>query len=125
MSEISFKQGDDCEEIGDIKRKFASLDRYSGEPSWTFDEELRRAICRFQLKRKLAPTGICDTATWNALDKSAGSLFSETFQYELDALRGTPASSVRPAAGSQVIQRAHGLDLAGLAFSGGGIRSAT
>jgi len=126
MSDISFKQGDQGEEISDIARKLACLGFYAGPRTLTFDDKLQEAITAFQAKHKLPQNGICDTATWTKLDAEAGSLYSETFQYELDALRGvSPPAGVRPAAESAVIERAHGLNLAGLAFSGGGIRSAT
>ena len=125
MSEISFKLDDQGEAIADIQRKLACLEFYSGPRSGRFDNELRDAILAFQSEHKLPCTGICDTATWTRLNEMAGSLWSETFQYELDALRGTVPADVAPAAESQVIRRAHALGLAGLAFSGGGIRSAT
>ena len=125
MSEISFKQGDESEAIGDIQRKLASLGLYAGPRSGTFDKQLSDAIAAFQARNGLDPTGVCDDATWHQLDEVAGSVFSETFQYELDALRGMPPSGVRPAEESKVIARAHAQQLAGLAFSGGGIRSAT
>ena len=126
MSGISFKQGDQGEEIGDIQRKLACLGLYAGAQTKVFDDTLRVAVTQFQQAQNLPASGICDTATWNRLDDKAGSLFSEAFQYELDALRGRPADlGIRPAAQSDVIRRAHNLNLAGLAFSGGGIRSAT
>jgi peptidoglycan hydrolase-like protein with peptidoglycan-binding domain len=126
MSEISFKQGDQGEEIGDIQRKLACLEFYTGPQTKLFDARLRAALTAFQLKHDLPASGVCDTTTWTRLDEEAGSLFSETFQYELDALRRTPPPvGVRPAAESKVIERAHASTLAGLAFSGGGIRSAT
>ncbi len=126
MSETRFKKGDQGEEIGDIQRKLACLGIYTGARSKWFDDPLQTALTQFQQAQKLPATGVCDTATWNKLNDEVGSLFSETFQYELDALREPPADlRIRPAAESDVIRRAHDLNLAGLAFSGGGIRSAT
>jgi peptidoglycan hydrolase-like protein with peptidoglycan-binding domain len=126
MSEISFSPGDRGEKIGDIQRKLASLALYSGAHTQVFDEALQQSVIAFQAAQKLPKTGICDAVTWRRLDAEAGSVFSETFQYELDALRGaTPPAGVDPAAESSVIGRAHDLNLTGLAFSGGGIRSAT
>ena len=125
MSEISFKEGDKGEEIGDIQRKLACIGLYAGPRSAAFDKSLHAAVCAFQKRHKLPENGVCDTDTWKKLDEVAGSVSSETLQYELDALRGAPPSGVRPASESKVIARAHALKLAGLAFSGGGIRSAT
>ena len=125
MSEISFTLGDEGEVIADLQRKLSCLDIYTGPRSGKFDAELREAVAAFQTKCELPSTGICDTTTWTRLNEAAGSLWSETFQYELDALRGKVPAGVAPAAESQVIRRAHELGLAGLAFSGGGIRSAT
>ncbi|MDB5964087.1 MAG: hypothetical protein JWQ72_587 [Polaromonas sp.] len=125
MSMISFKQGDESEAISDLQRKLAGLGFYDGPRSGRFDKPLMSAIVAFQVKNGLNPDGACDNATWRQLDEVAGSVFSETFQYELDALHGMPPTGVRPAEESKVIARAHAQQLAGLAFSGGGIRSAT
>ena len=125
MSTINFKQGDESEAIGDIQRKLAGLGLYVGPRSGKFDKNLSDAISAFQVKYKLEANGVCNEATWCQLDEAAGSVYSETFQYELDALRGMPPSGVRPAEESKVIARAHAHQLSGLAFSGGGIRSAT
>ena len=125
MSEISYKLDDQGEAIADIQRKLSCLEFYEGPRSGVFDAEVRAAVLAFQAEHKLLASGICDTATWTKLNETAGSLWSETFQYELDALRGAVPAGVAPAAESQVIQRAHALSLTGLAFSGGGIRSAT
>ena len=126
MNEVTFMLGDQGERIGDIQRKLACLGLFAGKQTLKFDDSLREALIEFQRARKLPPNGECDTATWNELNDQAGSLFSEAFQFELDALRGqTTDEGVRPAAESEVIRRAHDLNLAGLAFSGGGIRSAT
>ncbi|MEO8345205.1 MAG: peptidoglycan-binding protein [Betaproteobacteria bacterium] len=124
MSETGFNL-DHPEKVADIQRKLACLGLHAGPRSGTFDEATRVAIKAFQRKHKLDPTGVCDETTWYRLDDAAGSLWSETFQYELTALRGVPPDGVRPAAESEVVQNAHAQCLAGLAFSGGGIRSAT
>lgn len=65
---------------------------------------------------------------WNDLNAAAGSTFAEVFQAELDALDGNGErvdAPVGPAALHAVNQRARSRKLAGLALSGGGIRSAT
>jgi hypothetical protein len=61
---------------------------------------------------------------WPRLNARAGTVFSEVFQFELDALDGD-LGGARPARLSDVYRRAQRRKLAGLAFSGGGIRSAT
>jgi peptidoglycan hydrolase-like protein with peptidoglycan-binding domain len=71
----------------------AGLGFYSGPRTQEFDKKLHEAIATFQAKHKLPRSGMCQP---------------ETFQYELDALCGTPPpAGVRPAAESEVIQRAH------------------
>ena len=97
-----------------IQRKFAGLSFYVGPGSGKFDTPLRHAIAAFQARNDLNPSGACDSATWHQLDEVAGSVFSEILQYELDALRGMPSNGVRPIEESQVIARAHSLQLAGL-----------
>ncbi len=62
---------------------------------------------------------------WAELNQRAGSAFCEVFQYELDALSGQVPDATSPASPAAVNWRAHKQQLAGLAFSGGGIRSAT
>ncbi len=159
---------DNSEQIADIQRKLASLGLYHGPRTEKLDD-LRTALQVFQRQTRITPPlrrdGVCDQATWNALNQEAGALFSEVFQYELDGLRPAPQpdasnmpalpeavhspSSVqahatvqapaaahlsatasgmpalRPARKREVMARAHASCLAGLALSGGGIRSAT
>jgi hypothetical protein len=122
--------------IRDIHRKLASIkDQLPhssrafliGKSSSVFTADMQLAVKAFQKRHKeLRQDGICDRGTWEKLDEEAGSLFPEVWQYELDALSGPEIPfGVRPAQEDQVIAAAHGASLAGLAFSGGGIRSAT
>jgi hypothetical protein len=184
--------------ISDIHRKLASIKNdlkgelseadykfLSGKTTSRFDTRMESAVNAFKRTHGLKADGICDADTWNLLNKIAGSLYSEVWQYELDALsarralskeqagsqaisgawsQGAPVSAepisghgsaklqqkpaapeplpadpievittgaqrdvlkVRPADEDKVIGRAHDAALAGLAFSGGGIRSAT
>lgn len=77
-------------------------------------------------KRFLADRGQSGNADpWPLLTECGGTTFSEVFQRELDALEGRADAEPGPADLAQVNERAHKTRLAGLAFSGGGIRSAT
>jgi predicted acylesterase/phospholipase RssA len=194
---LPFQLNEDGKWISDIHRKLASIkeelrseltpDDYtflSGKTTTRFDTSMASAISAFKRKHKLENNGVCDEKTWHLLDAKAGSVYSEVWQYELDALaarralseespgsssltgpwvhgdaepgateqqersersqapavaEATPAEqieviragaerkvlTVRPADEDKVVMRAHGAELAGLAFSGGGIRSAT
>jgi hypothetical protein len=129
--------------VEDMQRKLASLDpgtvrgvealqkmrcapRGAAAAPASYGQETEDAVNGFKRRYKLGPEdGVCDEATWHALNLQAGSVFSEVWQYELDALGDDPVPpGVRPAA-ADLTARAHKKQLAGLAFSGGGIRSAT
>lgn len=114
--------------IRDIRRKLASL-KYledKGKCTSAFSTELFEALKAFQADHQLEQHGKCDGPTWQKLDELAGSVFHETWQYELDALDpAAPAAEIGPADEDAVIAKAHARNLAGVAFSGGGIRSAT
>ena len=130
--------------VADLQRKLASLDPREvreikllqkmrcalpdggGAPSGEYGPETVAAINGFKRRYGLgAEDGQCDEATWTELNLQAGSVFSEVWQYELDAFEGGPVPpDVKPAS-DDLPQRAHREQLAGLAFSGGGIRSAT
>lgn len=195
---LKLKAEDRCKGkyISDIHRKLASIreqlkarlsdDGYQylcGKSATIFDEKMRDALIAFQRTFEVKGSegeGVCDIETWERLNKEAGSVYSEVWQYELDALRERgvlataglypkqesvqretedmraaredakleaahdPAKNadpkqveiikiaktdkelkVQPADEDDVIQAAHAAQLAGLAFSGGGIRSAT
>ena len=197
---LPFQQGAQGKHIADLHRKLASIrdqlkdkldpagyEFLCGPSTLLFDERMREAIIAFQDQFKLTQDGkgSCGDATWNLLNEKAGSIYSEVWQFELDALRlrknlsyaelqasrknGAPQSEetraaaqdadaramssaggaepaaepaaepvhvadpgakdrrlkVHPADEDDVIRTAHAAELAGLAFSGGGIRSAT
>lgn len=82
--------------------------------------DFARAMERFRRDENLQRTD----DPWPRLNARAGTVFSEVFQFELDALDGD-LGGARPARLSEVYRRAQRRKLAGLAFSGGGIRSAT
>ena len=115
-----------------IQRKLSSSGHYPGGQHGRYDNETVTALIAFQQKHKLPRTdGFCDDHTWWQLNQESGTIFSEVFQWELDALDEEGSDVIpdkadpRPAAESEVIARAHKNQLFGLAFSGGGIRSAT
>jgi hypothetical protein len=152
---ISFRLNDTGPAVADLQRKLASLDRRdvpeiaalqqqrcaaadgATGPCAIYDATLAAAINGFKRRYGLGEEdGVCDAATWQALNLQAGSVFTEVWQYELDALAAAPdfntPDSTAPAAPTAVAPtapglaaRAHAQQLAGLAFSGGGIRSAT
>ena len=141
------------EEFADVRRKLICLDipcttneidvaRLDDEKK--LQEDIAPAIKAFQenpeYRNKFpaleqAILGCCDFYTWDALKDQAGILFSEAAQWELDRLDEAcdppqsyiipTAHAVKPAIESAVYQRAHKSNLFGLAFSGGGNRSAT
>lgn len=78
------------------------------------------ALARFRKDYKLAPG-----QEWETLAKLGGYTFGEVFQYEIDALAGWVPDPKGPPPQSDVYRNAHAATLSGLAFSGGGIRSAT
>ena len=115
-----------------IQRKLGRSGHYRGGQHGRYDNATVTALIAFQQKHKLPRTdGFCDDRTWWQLNQDSGTIFSEVFQWELDALDEEGSDVIpdkadpRPAAESEVIARAHKNQLFGLAFSGGGIRSAT
>lgn len=130
MSPDEFSIIDHSDQVADIQRKLTTLRLYQGPRTQSL-ADLHDALAAFQKKYRrrypaMARDGWCDLATWYALNQEAGSLFSEVFQFELTGLRTPKApEQVAPAQKDEVIAHAHQAKLAGLAFSGGGIRSAT
>lgn len=196
---LPFQLGAEGKHIADLHRKLASIredlkDKLNvsgyqflcGKSTTIFGDSMRDAIIAFQEKFDVphAAKGICDGATWDLLNEKAGTVYSEVWQFELDALKlrkdlsyadlmtsqkdrapqsaearaaaqdakaraqssanlarpaeaveepaqildpGQPGKplKVQPADEDEVIKTAHAAELAGLAFSGGGIRSAT
>ncbi|MDL2358387.1 MAG: peptidoglycan-binding protein, partial [Pseudomonadota bacterium] len=134
MKPIHYALGDAGDAVRDIQRKLASLDpqgypdliRLQAEPcSGMYDAATAAAVRAFKQQQAIEPLdGTCDEPTWRRLDEQAGSVFAETWQFEIDALRGDLPEQVEPVRDA-LLQQAHAHQLAGLAFSGGGIRSAT
>jgi len=129
-------------QAADIHRKLASLSgrfRLAERPdiacflagrSESEDTPLLRAALDLFNRQFGAPVDSADPdyarKVWHKLDDEAGSVQNEVWQFELDGMHSpTPPASVRPADEAEVISAAHRAELAGLAFSGGGIRSAT
>jgi len=102
-------------------------------PSARRVEQLAGAIAAFRRQQGLPGGGPLDEATWRRLNACSGTVFSEVFQNELGLLRPEPGAAgvsggpedVQPAATRDLLARAHDARLAGLALSGGGVRSAT
>jgi hypothetical protein len=135
MSPFPYKPGDNCLAIRDIQRKLASLDpkhepdliSFKTAPcNGNFNAETVNAIRAFRrMNGEPDPVGECDEATWNMLNAQAGSVFGETWQFEMDALRHGPVPNDVSPVRDNLAAEAHLHHFAGLAFSGGGIRSAT
>ena len=118
-----------AEQVADVRRKLESAG-CTVPPHAHRLEELAGAIAAFRKAQGLPATGPLDATTWRRLNEHSGSVFGEVFQNELDLLRpragGAPMpGDVQPASTCALLARAHGEQLAGLALSGGGVRSAT
>jgi uncharacterized membrane protein len=114
-----------------IQRKLRSVGFYRGPCHRRFDATLQAALGRYRAARGLPAGADCDMATWRRLDAEAGKTFYDVLRDELAALRPAPSpapaadASPAPALSAPVTDAAHEAALAGLAFSGGGVRSAT
>jgi len=118
------------EQVADLRCKLDSAGCLV-PPSAHRLEELAAAIAAFRKKQNLPDGGALDESTWRRLNACSGSVFGEVFQNELGLLRpdrlgpsGGP-EDVQPASSCALLTRAHEARLAGLALSGGGVRSAT
>jgi hypothetical protein len=121
--------------IADLHRKFASIRDFFPEDRHAFlaakctglyDDEMKKTIIAFKTKAGLAQDHTLDRTVFDALAQRAGVLFSEVWQAELEALdTGKLPLNVHSAHEGKVIEQAHKQKTMGLAFSGGGIRSAT
>ena len=126
MAHLDFSQLT-AEQVGDLRRKLESAG-CTVPPRASTLEELAGAIAAFRKAQGIAASGPLDETTWRRLDAVSGSVFGEVFQNELDLLRPRPdgdATQVMPASSCALLQRSHDGTLAGLALSGGGVRSAT
>jgi len=114
-------------QVADLRRKLESAGCAVPAHAAMLDQ-LTDAIAAFRKQQGMAAGGPLDEATWRRLDTQSGSVFSEVLQNELDLLRPRPDGSldqVMPACSAELLRRSHGATLAGLALSGGGVRSAT
>lgn len=124
-------------QIADIHRKLASIKDQLGFSlpkdvddflcdtcATEMSEAMEKTLAIFA--KKFCSDNDSELAVWTRLNEVAGSVFNEVWQFELDALRDrAPPPGVRAADEATLITAAHKAELAGLAFSGGGIRSAT
>ena len=114
-------------QVDDLRRKLAAAGCQPPPNPGTISE-LHDAFALLRRRHGLVPSNAIDADTLRCLDLDAGLLFGEVLRDELDLLR--PASSEALDAGvppdrARLQARAHGGMLAGLALSGGGVRSAT
>jgi hypothetical protein len=117
------------DQVADLRRKLESAGCQVPAEACTL-AQLDPALAAFRKQAGIAASGPLDEATWRRLNQDTGSVFSEVFQNELDLLRPRPGGGagpdeLAPASRPEVLARAHGAALAGLALSGGGVRSAT
>ena len=122
----------DCncsDHVRDVQLKLASLTHsgqsyYSGPIDGVYGDAFASEVEKFQAANKLA-TGAMDSVTWYEINRQAGSCFTEAWQFEFEGCRGPMPEQVHPANRDTLIANVHKANMAGLAFSGGGIRSAT
>jgi hypothetical protein len=113
-----------------LQRKLGALDCYRGPQHGRFDVDTRAALERFQKGDELPLTGRLDAATRERLAATPPFTDNEVLCRELDDVLkarwglGQPVDD-NAAGGGNAVVRAHQARLLGLAFSGGGIRSAT
>jgi hypothetical protein len=120
-------------QVAALQSKLAAQGCYQGEANGRFDDATQQALKRFQAGHAdqfLTPNGILDAATHAVLKALPPYTFDEVLASELDAVNRcrdeTGQSQEKAAAESDnPVVRAHQARLMGLAFSGGGIRSAT
>jgi predicted acylesterase/phospholipase RssA len=117
------------DQVADVRRKLESAG-IEVPPAAATLAQLADAISAFRTREGIAADGPLDQATWRRLTALSGNVFTEVFQNELDLLRPRPdggagPEQVAPACRSEILRRAHGAGLTGLALSGGGVRSAT
>jgi hypothetical protein len=121
-------RGDD--HIETLQRKLKAHGFYRGTCDGEYREELQLAINRFRvrvMKRKgsSATQPGCDGVTYRAILEQSGNTFAEVLRDEVNAFRDWEPSPPPAATADTAVKTAHDMKLAGLAFSGGGVRSAT
>jgi hypothetical protein len=128
---IEFAFGSSGDAVRHLQRKLGTLNDsrqaafYAGPCEGFYNRGMEKAIAAFRIHNGLGNGAVCDKATWHAIDAQAGSVFAEAWQYEFEALRSTFPKDVHPVDENALTRDVHAADMAGLAFSGGGIRSAT
>ena len=116
-------------EVATLQLQLKLTGDYPGLLHGTLDEPTREALERFRKRETArAASAALDRDTRRALDRCAYASFDQQLRIEVDEIvRARPpelkTSAAAPHADSQVA--AHEARLVGLAFSGGGIRSAT
>jgi hypothetical protein len=101
---------------------------YPGLLHGMFDAPTRDALLRFQEREGVGEAGVADVPTRNALDRCAYATFDDQLRVEVDEItraRPPELKTTTSDPGQEPRQVAHEARLVGLAFSGGGIRSAT
>lgn len=130
MDELHAKLGARSTMIELLQRKLRYLGYYRGSCDGLYDLELDNALRKFRKRNKLKHADGCDQATFMRVSAAAGMTFPEVLDDELEGLRAVPkrvssAHNPGPPLEQQVTAAAHASALAGLALSGGGVRSAT
>ncbi len=101
---------------------------YPGLLCGVFDDPTREALRRFQERESVGgETGVVDAHTRCALDRCAYATFDDQLGIEVEEVARARPEGLKTAASesTEARQVAHDTRLVGLAFSGGGIRSAT
>ncbi len=117
-------------QVADLQGKLAAMGYYHGRLDGDFGDRTADSLSRFQHAADLQVTGVLDDATGDKLAVTPPYTFDEILKRELaqiaagrEAVGLGHLDSVSPDASSA--RRADQARLFGLAFSGGGIRSAT
>jgi hypothetical protein len=107
------------EAVETIQRKLQCIGLYQGPCDGRVGPELQEALAKFKAAHRLDKPAAGDEQAIDLLFRKAGRTFDEVLRDELAALRSGDTAAGSPACA------AHRAMLAGLAFSGGGVRSAT
>lgn len=133
MPPVIARRGEISEIAETLQRKLAAIAIYDGPCDRCYSDPLHAAVEQFRRAHNL-PTEDrgCDQVTFDTISNVAGWTFHEVLQAELAWMPSDAQQSGTdlPAPGCadfnrRVLDSAHRRRLAGLAFSGGGIRSAT
>lgn len=114
-------------QVDDLRRKLDAAG-CNPPPHATTISELADAFALLRRRNNLPPSNRIDADTLRCLDAGAGCLFNEVLRDELDLLRpdsGEALDAGLPPDRQRLLLRAHDGQLAGMAISGGGVRSAT